>query len=192
MIDATGPFMRGGVGAAFVAFSSYATVFLFAQDITPIVGARVSFAVFQDRYWFGIILALGFFLGEIFAAERYPRLYRAILIPDTIYTARQLYDGFHAALKVLADTQTNLLFILGLAAGIVLLVAYGAGFPLKLWIVAAGVGCAIIYCTAIAWMLEIAVFVLACLLAIYFGYIVARFGEALLFGKRRTSLAKGG
>lgn len=191
MIDAAGPVVRGGVGALFVAFSSYATVFLFASDVQPILGDRMTLGAWPDRYWAGVLLALAFFLGEVFSSERYPRLYRAILVPDTIYTARQLYLGLHAGLRVLVTDQASLLLVLALIAGGVLLVAYGAGFSLRLWFAAIVLSGGVAYLTFLLADLATAQIMLAGLLALYIGYIVARFGEALLFGRRRIT-AKGG
>lgn len=184
-LDATMPLFRGVVGAAFVAFSSYATVFLFATDIFPIVGERTQIGPFPDRYWYGILLAIGFFVGEIYTSERWPRAYRAILIPDTIYTARQMYAGFSAALNVLAYDVGQLWSILGLLAGVVLLLAYGAGWSVKGWLGAWLLASIVVGFVGWGFSLDDARLLLAILLSLYCGYIVARFGEAFLFGRRR-------
>lgn len=184
-LDTTMPLLRAVVGAAFVAFSSYATVFLFAEDIYSIVGERMQVAPFQDRYWYGIILAIGFFVGEIYTSERWTRAYRAVLVPDTIYTARQMYPGFLAAFTVLIVDMPSLVLTVALIGGGVVLVSYGAGWPLRLWIPTWAVAGNVVWFVGWAWSLPNARLLLAILLALYCGYIVARFGEVFLFGKRR-------
>jgi hypothetical protein len=184
-LDATLPFFRGLVGAVFVAFSSYATVFLFADDTKKLLGEQMTLGPFPDRYWYGVLLALGFFLGEIYTAERWPRAYRAILTPDTIYTARQMYAFFLSVLLILAEDMPGFLLVLALAEGGLFLVAYGAHWSLRLWLSVGLVVGGILVSIAWVWSFETARWFLAILLALYCGYIVARFGESLLFGKRR-------
>lgn len=184
-LDATMPIVRAIVGAAFVAFSSYATVFLFAADVEPIFHDRTTIGPFADRYWYGVLLAAFFFLGEIYMAERHPRGYRAILIPDTIYTARQMYGGFAAVLGVLALDLSGLAFTLAIAVVGAALIAYGAGWLLRWWLLIWLAAGGIIWFVGWAWSLEYARLMFAFLSAGYCGYIVARFGEVFLFGRRR-------
>lgn len=184
-LDTSMPIVRALIGAAFVAFSSYATIFLFADDIQSIFHERTTIGPFADRYWYGMLAAVIFFLGEIYTAEKWPRAYRAVLVPDTIYTARQMYPGFAAVLSVLALDFSGMLFVLALAIGSAVLIAYGAGWALRWWLLIWAVAGGIIIFTGWAWSLEIARLILAILMAAYSGYIVARFGEVFLFGKRR-------
>src|ERR1051325_5717253 len=97
-IDDSLPVARALVGAGFVAFSSYATVTLFGNDILPIIGATRRIGMMDDRFWLGLLAALLLFVGEIMTAERAPAIYGAILIPDTRYTARQMQAGLLALL----------------------------------------------------------------------------------------------
>lgn len=181
-IDDSLPVARALIGAGFVAFSSYATVTLFGGDIQPIVGDGTSVGIMADRYWLGLLAALFFFVGEIMTAERAPAIYGAILIPDTFYTARQMQGGLLA-----------------------LLVAYGAGGGGLLtgltvwgWLLAEGkrgrwalIGGVLSGLTVWGimgvitppeWLLPS----LAWAFAGADGYLIARFGETLLFGKRRN------
>lgn len=181
-IDDSLPIARALIGAGFVAFSSYATVTLFGSDIQPIVGEGVSVGIMADRHWLGLLAALLFFFGEIMTAERAPAIYGAILIPDTYYTARQMQAGLLALLIAYGATGG------GLLAGVTVwgwLLAEGKqgrraliggiGAGLTVW----GIMGAI---TPPDWLLP----VLAWAFAGADGYLIARFGEALLFGKRRT------
>jgi len=184
-LDLTMPAFRALVGAAFVIFSSYATVTLVARDLSPILGDRAGIGLFADRYWVGIGLALGFFLGEVYTAERWPAAYQAILVPDTIYTGRQLYAGLALAVAVLAQSPIDLLIVGGLAAAGAALVAYGVGWSLFKWIIAGAALVGLVFALGVFWSLAAARTTLAVLMALYTGGIVARFGEVLLFGKRR-------
>lgn len=189
MLDATAPIVRAVFGAAFVAYSSYATIFLFAQDTAPLfidaAGHEPMLGALPIRFWCGILLALGFFLGELYTAERYPRAYRAILTPDTIYTARQLFTSFRLALVVLAPDQTSLYLIIGLLAAGQLLIAYGATWPLQFWFLACGLCVGGLLLIIAVWGIDTGRVALAIVEALNVGYIVARFGEVFLFGKRR-------
>ncbi len=186
-LDLTMPFFRALIGAAFVAFSSYATVFLVATDIQPLMKEQMSIGLFADRYWFGIGLALTFFLGELYTAERWPRGYVAILIPDTIYTARQMWPGMAMAARLLTVDVASLLLVLALIGGFVLLIAYGGGWSFARWLAGWLVVSAAILLIGSFVALDIAQLLLSCSTALYCGYIVARFGESLLFGKRRKA-----
>lgn len=184
-LDLTMPAFRALVGAAFVIFSSYATVTLVAQDFFPILGERAGIGLFPDRYWIGIVLALGFFLGEVYTSERWPTAYRAILIPDTIYTGRQLYAGLAIAMVILVRTPLDILIVGGLASAGAVLVAYGVGWAWFKWAIAGAVLVGVVFAIGSLWSLEYARIALAILIALYTGGIVARFGELLLFSKRR-------
>lgn len=181
-IDDSLPIARALIGAGFVAFSSYATVTLFGGDIQPIVGDVVRVGIMADRYWLGLLAALAFFVGEIMTAERAPAIYGAILIPDTLYTARQMQAGLLALLLAYGGTGAGLLA--GLTVWGLLL---AEGKPGR-WALAAGV-CAGLTVWGIMgaitppeWLLPILAWVFAGL----DGYLIARFGETLLFGGRRT------
>lgn len=181
-IDDSLPIARALIGAGFVAFSSYATVALFGGDVQPILGAMRRIGLMDDRYWFGLLVALFLFIGQIMTAERAPAIYGALLIPDTYYTARQMQPGVLALLLAYGATGAGLLA--GLTAWGVLM-AEGKGgrwalivgmfLGLTLW--------GIMNALALPeWVLPY----LAWLLAGIDGYLIARFGEILLFGKRRT------
>lgn len=181
-IDDSLPVARALIGAGFVAFSSYATVTLFGNDIQPIVGKGVSVGMMADRHWLGLLAALLFFIGEIMTAERAPAIYGAILIPDTYYTARQMQVGMLALLIAYGAVGAGLLT--GLTIWGVLLaegksgrlaLGIGIGVGLTVW----GIMGAIIIPD---WLLP----VLAWAFAGADGYLIARFGETLLFGKRRA------
>lgn len=193
-LDVTMPGFRTIVGAAFVVFSAYATVFLFASDVAPIFVTsgpsevpidRTSLGVLADRYWLGILVAFGLFAGEVYTSERWPRVYRALLVPDTMYTARQLFPGVYAAFDVLIRSPIDLAIVGALAIGAVVLIAYAGEW--SLW--AALLGCAgaalLVIGALFGWSLDIASFVLAGEVVAYSGFIIARFGEVLIFGKRR-------
>lgn len=184
-LDLTMPAFRAVIGAAFVAFSSYATVLLVGSDLQAILQDRMSLGIFADRYWLGFALALSFFLGEIYTAERWPRVYRAVLVPDTLYTARQLYPGLLASLIVLAKDPLDLALICGIMVGALLLIAYAAGWSLFGWVLIGGFAGGLVWLVAVFVALTWGLFLLACLVALYLGFIVARFGEVFLFGKRR-------
>lgn len=186
-LDLTMPFFRAFIGACFVAFSSYATVFLVAADIQPLVRDQISLGLLADRYWLGIGLALGFFLGELYTAERWERAYIAILIPDTIFTARQMWPGLALAARLLATDVISLGLVLLLIGGGVLLVAYGGGWSFARWLTGWLITGTIVLLVGSFAALDIAQLLLSCSMALYCGYIVARFGESLLFGKRRKA-----
>jgi hypothetical protein len=183
-LDVTMPGFRGLLGAAFVVFSSYATVFLVASDLA-FLGDRESIGLFPDRYWCGVAAALAFFLGEVYTSERWPKVYRAILVPDTVYTARQLYPGLMAGLTVLVKQPLDLVIVAGLAAGVALLIAYASDWSIWGHILLLLGASALLGGALLGWSLAVAVFVLACMISLYIGGIVARFGEVFLFGKRR-------
>jgi hypothetical protein len=180
-IDDALPVMRALVGALFVAFSAYATVTLFGGDIRLVVGNASTVGVFADRYWFGVLLAFGLFIGEILTAEHAPTIYWALLIPDTFYTARQMQVGF---LSLLTTYQA---IGMGLMAGVTiwgLLLAggksgrtaliFGVLTGLTLWYIIGIIQVPPWLWSSLAW-----------LFAGLNGYLIARFGETLLFGRRR-------
>lgn len=142
-IDTTLPGARALLGALFVAFSGYSTVYLFSQDIQRLTGDKVSLMLFADRYWAGLALALLLFFGEIFTSERYPKVYRVLLIPDTFYTARQMVPAALFALTSYAHLVGTTLVVVSWLAALVL------------------------------------------------GYLIARFGEELIFGGRRKFTQRG-
>ena len=186
-VDTLSPIIRAIVGGAFVAFSSYATIFLFAADIEPILHDRASLGLFADRYWFGWLLAFMFFVGEIMSAERWPKAYLAILVPDTIYTSRQMYPGFHEVFRVLMTDMITVMIILVFVGVGVFLIAYAAEWSKARWMA----GWLLLSVTNIGLILldqlQYAIIATSGELSIFCGYIVARFGEALLFGARRKS-----
>lgn len=137
ILDTALPIVRVLIGVAFVAYSAYSTITIFASDIAPATGLRNSYGIMQDRYLFGVALAVLLFVGELVTAERYPAVYAALLVPDTIYTARGLYGALSSILAAHLDMSAGALLVCS-------------------WVVAGVVG-----------------------------YCVARFGESLLFGKRR-------
>lgn len=180
-IDDALPIFRALLGAAFVAFSSYATVVLFAGDIHPMTGDAVSIGIMADRYWAGLLLALAFFIGEIITAEHAPSVYGVILLPDTFYTARQMRPGVLAFLLAYgavgaalcaAVSVWGLLLSEGKGGRWALLGAGVAG--LTWWGIMGAVDV-----PAWLWLAQAWVF------AFLNGYLVARFGETLLFGRRR-------
>jgi hypothetical protein len=151
LIDLALPWLRAVCGIAFVAYSSVQTIYFGATDIMWLFphtnGMTIGYV--QDAYWYAGAMAAMFFFGEVATAERYPRVYRGILLPDAFYSARALYWGLSSALGVLltsmvpgeGDARTGVAKILG--------------------------------------------YVLAAPIALFFGYIIAKWGEILLFGKRR-------
>ncbi len=180
-IDDALPVARTMFGAAFVAFSGWATIRLFAMDIQPLIGDAQTIGIMLDRYWLGLLLALSLFIGQVMTAESAPSIYGAILIPDTWYTARQMYPGlviFLAAYGgvgcgILAGvTVWGLLMAEGKQGRMAAIVGVAAG--LTLWFIIESV-------TEPAWVRV----VLAWVFAGVNGYLVARFGELLLFGRRR-------
>lgn len=146
LIDVALPWLRGGLGVAFIAFSANSTIFIGAGDLLWLFEATraVTIASFADAYWYAAGGALLLFIGEVATGEKYPRAYRLFLIPDAVYTARGLWLGLSKALAVLLGSWL--------------------GEP------AAGV----------------LGMVLAAPVAFWLGYLVAKWGEILLFGKRRT------
>lgn len=179
-IDDVLPVARALIGAAFVAFSSYATVTLFGNDIRPIVGDAFTFGGMLDRYWLGVVLALALFVGEIITAEHAPAIYGAILIPDTYYTARQMVAGITALLASYGSVGAGILAAVTVWG---LLLAEGRSGR---WALIGGIGggllaWGIMGAIATPWMFVGASWVFAGL----DGYLIARFGETLLFGRRR-------
>jgi hypothetical protein len=180
-IDDALPIFRALLGAAFVAFSSYATVVLFAGDIQPIVGDAVSIGIMADRYWAGLLLALVFFIGEIVTAEHAPAVYGIILLPDTFYTARQMRPGFLAFLLAYDAVGAGLCAAVSVW-GLLLAEGKSARWAFAGGILAGLTGWGImgvIEAPAWLWIGQAWVF------AFLNGYLVARFGETLLFGGRR-------
>lgn len=180
-IDDALPFFRALLGAAFVAFSSYATVILFAGDIQPVLGDAQSIGIMADRYWAGLALALAFFIGEIVTAEHAPAIYGVILLPDTFYTARQMQAGALALLLAYGAVGAGVCAAVSVWG---LLLAEGKGGRWALL----GAGAAgltgwgimrAIDAPAWLWIGQAWTF------AFLNGYLVARFGETLLFGRRR-------
>lgn len=177
-IDDVLPFARAVIGILFVAFSAYSTVFLFAEDIRPMVGtgAALTPGILPDRYWCGIGLAVFLFVVEVITAEHNPAIYGAALVPDTIYTARQMRVGLLALLTAYGGIGGA---VLGAITVWGWLMVEGRGK----WIAFAGgvIGGLIGYGIMLLPYASIAAWVFAGAN----GYLIARFGEVLLFGKRR-------
>jgi hypothetical protein len=178
-IDDALPIGRALVGVLFVAYSAYSTIILFAADIQPIAGAGATLTpgLLADRYWCGIVLAIFLFIVEIVTAEHNQAIYGAALVPDTIYTGRQMYSGL-----------------------LVLLVAYGAiggsvlgAITVWGWLMSIGRSPRLAFVGLLLggligygiMLLPGAAPIMAGVFAGADGYLIARFGEVLLFGKRR-------
>ncbi len=180
-IDDALPAMRALVGAIFVAYSSYATVELFGTDVQPVVGGAATLGIIADRYWLGVAVALVFFVGEILTAEKAPSVYGAILIPDTYYTARQMQAGLLAFLMTYSVVGVGIMAAIS-AWGMLMAEGKGGRLALLAGIIAGLTGWGIMRAIdAPPWLWP----VLSWAFAGLNGYLVARFGEALLFGHRR-------
>jgi hypothetical protein len=179
-IDDVLPVARALIGATFVAFSSYATVTLFGNDIRPIVGDVLTIGGMLDRYWLGVALALALFVGEIITAEHAPAIYGAILIPDTYYTARQMIGGIERFLAAYGAIGGGILAALTVW-GLLLAEGRSGRWALLGGIVGGLCAWGIMGALATPWMSTGAAWVFAGL----DGYLIARFGETLLFGRRR-------
>lgn len=157
-IDAGLPFARAALGLLFVAYSAQSTILFLAADLMWLFpGLRVSSTgVWADAYWVSIGFAVLLFAGEVFTAERYPRLYRAFLAPDSFYTARGIHAGLATAFAILISTWAGTTPEAGQTI---------AGLGVKPFVL-------------IGWL---AAWPPALLIGIY----IARWGEVLLFGKRR-------
>ena len=150
LVDIALPWLRAGLGIAFIAFSANSTIFISAADQLWLFEAtrQITIGAFADAYWYAAAFALVLFIGEVATGEKYPRVYRLFLIPDAIYTARGVWVGLSKALIVLIAPWLG-----DGAAGIL--------GP-----------------------------VLAAPFAFWLGYLIAKWGEILLFGRRRTRGAK--
>jgi hypothetical protein len=112
-------------------------------------------------------------------------VYRALLIPDTMYTGRQLFPGVYASFNVLIQTPVGLAIVGALAVGVVVLIAYAGEWPIGGAVLGCVAASLIVAGALFGWSIAGAWFVLACLIVTYAGFIIARFGEVLLFGRRR-------
>ncbi len=150
---------------------------------------RVSLGLVADRYWIGLCAAVVFFLGEIASAERYPRTYMFFIVPDTIYTTRQLYPTLAEAFRILFVDVGATVLVCGLLGLLVFLTVYAAYWRkapwLALWLLASVVDVGLVALDRPSY----AAIAAAGTYALFFGYIVARFGEALIFGQRRKLTA---
>jgi len=146
-VDGALPWLRAGLGMAFIAYSANATIFIGADDMMWLFDSTTQITIggFPDAYWYSAILAIIIFVGEVATSERYLKAYLLFLAPDVFYTARGVFAGLSKALAVLAAPivgQNKAATIVGVA--------------------------------------------LAVPLAAAVGYIIAKWGETLLFGRRRS------
>ncbi|HEU4322103.1 MAG TPA: hypothetical protein VFS21_03050 [Roseiflexaceae bacterium] len=102
-VDVAAPWLRGALGAAFVAYSANSTIFIGAADLMWLFPrtAQTTIMAFADAYWYSLMLAIVLFGGEVVCSERWRGAYRFFLVPDAFYTARGLWFDLSAALGVL-------------------------------------------------------------------------------------------
>jgi hypothetical protein len=176
LLDDTLPWFRALLGIAFVAYSANATIAQNGDDLRIFLGDSAVIGVFADRYWFSSLFALVLFLGEVFTSERYPAAYRLFLIPDLWYTACQMQEGLQRGFFIFFSGGQDKMADVIMAAKVTAAHPWSALFaqftalaedrPLQLVLLGS---------MAAAWIM-----------ALILGYYVARYGELLLFGKRRS------
>lgn len=152
VVDELLPWLRAGLGLAFVAYSANSTVFKAGADIAWLfpVTTKITIYLFADALWYSSILAFILFAGEVATGERYPKAYRLFLIPDVFYTVRGMWRGVCNAAIVLFGGK----------------IGDGSYAELLGYIIGTILSCVV-------------------------GYFVARWGEDLLFGKRRMRRGRG-
>jgi hypothetical protein len=107
VVNTSTPILRLILGIIFVGYSAGTTITYFADDLSVFfkAGQQVTIAYVDDRFWYGFLLALVIFFGEVVTSEKAIGWYLLFLAPDTFYTARQIQQGFQNALIVLLGTS---------------------------------------------------------------------------------------
>jgi|GEM_PF-3230101 len=189
-MDAILPLTRLGIGAAFIAYSGYATVRHMAGDLAAVIPAM------DVRYLVTALVAAAIMIIEALTSERVKWLYWPVLLFDVYYTWRdlslwvpQLVDMFPMAFLVLPAfagwVQINIerlhrgyaIALLALVIGGLWAVQTFSGqvmstlFPVNgaLW-TAGGMGA------------------ITAIITMYLGFVIARSGEIAILGVRRPHL----
>lgn len=179
------PIIRVLMGSVFVAYSSISTIFLMAGDLEPLLG-DAAFIV-PWRHLAGTLAALVFFVGQTIAAERWPHVYWGLLVPDVFYTARSMALW----MPMLLERSPFLLYLLVLWAiwwfGVVHRWHLGVTIPTMILVglMLYGMMWATTNVEALGSALPVVAFSIVWAASLTNGYLVARFGEVLLFGNRR-------
>jgi hypothetical protein len=107
VVEASTPALRLALGIAFVSYSAYTTIQYAAQDLDVYfhAGRLVSLGYIADRYWYALLFAVIIFLGEVVTSGKSIRWYLVFLIPDTIYTGRQIQFGLNNAFNALLGNE---------------------------------------------------------------------------------------
>jgi hypothetical protein len=88
-LDRVAPWLRAGLGLTLLAWSSYATIIGFNNDLSPVLDGKMLFSI-PAGVLAGILLAVLLSLGEWLTSERARIVYSALLLVDAWYTQRQV------------------------------------------------------------------------------------------------------
>jgi hypothetical protein len=88
-LDRVAPWLRAGLGLTLLAWSSYATIVGFSNDLSPVLDGKMLFAI-PAGVLVGILLAVLLSLGEWLTSERARLVYGVLLLVDAWYTQRQI------------------------------------------------------------------------------------------------------